>query len=179
MLTCMNGQASKEAATELAAFLLARMEQRGWSLRKTAGEAGISNAALSRATRGVTLPRAETLQALAGPLGVEETTLLRLAGYLDDAPTGDLDTEAAYIARRLTDEVRDDLRRLATDTVGAVVDAFVEMSREIDALRDSRRNRELRQQATAEALALLAELQASRPSLELPRPDDDEESPNE
>jgi transcriptional regulator with XRE-family HTH domain len=72
------------------------------TLRAVADEAGISHGALSNLLSEKKIPRAETLQKLAGAIGAEEARLMLLAGYLDEIPSGYLHPRAATLAERIT-----------------------------------------------------------------------------
>ena len=113
----------------LGQFLQKRIEERGWSNREAARQAGISSGAISTLLRGIKKPRPETLRALADALDIEELRLLYLAGMLNEIPTGELVKEAAYIARRITN-LPPRYRQIAIDAVAAQLDAIYSLYEE-------------------------------------------------
>ena len=88
-----------------------------------AERAGVGQATVSRLLRGVYTPAPETLQAIGRALGIDHIHLMRLAGVPLPPPTDELDPEAVYIARRIT-ELPGDIRAEAIDAIAAQVDAF-------------------------------------------------------
>ena len=76
---------------------------------------GISASHLSRIEKGGRFPSARVLRQIAGPLGLGETELLSLAGYLSPRLPGISEQEAEYIGQRLDPYVA---RVLAQEPIG-------------------------------------------------------------
>jgi transcriptional regulator with XRE-family HTH domain len=70
----------------LATYLNAEMDRRGWSLRQMARRAVISHTTVVKMANGVGHPEVETCQALARALEVPVEDILRMAGILPSAP---------------------------------------------------------------------------------------------
>lgn len=68
------------------------------SIRDVAAAAGISHTALSRLLQGKVAPEPETLRSLAIELRVPETTLMQLAGHIEERPHALTDPEVIEVA---------------------------------------------------------------------------------
>ena len=76
------------------------------TLRKLAGLSGISPSYLGRLESGERFPSASVLKKIAPPLGLEETELFSLAGYLS-SPSSDISEERmSYTAGELDPYVK-------------------------------------------------------------------------
>jgi len=98
------------------------------TLRSLARATGISASHLGRIERGERFPSGHMLKKLAGPLGLEETSLLTLAGMLSENPgqatTGKLDP---YVAAVLAQEPVK-VQRMAVSIL-AIFKTMIEASR--------------------------------------------------
>uniref|UniRef100_A0A6M3M232 Putative DNA binding, helix-turn-helix domain containing protein n=1 Tax=viral metagenome TaxID=1070528 RepID=A0A6M3M232_9ZZZZ len=90
---------------ELGEKLKQARQVKALTLRSLAQATGISASHLGRIERGERFPSGHMLKKLAGPLGLEETSLLTLAGMMSENPgpatTGRLDP---YVAAVLAQE---------------------------------------------------------------------------
>ena len=73
----------------------------GESIRSVARRAGVSHSVFADLLAGKSMPKASTLKKIGKALECNETTLLRLAGYLEEAPHSIRDPRAIYLAQQL------------------------------------------------------------------------------
>ena len=75
------------------------------TIGELAAISGVSASHLSRIERGQRYPSASVLQRIAKPLGLEESELFFLAGYLSPRSTGLSEGVSGYVGRRLDPHV--------------------------------------------------------------------------
>ncbi len=77
------------ASNEIGTVLRARRVAKELTLVKLAALAGVSASHIGRSEKGERFPSVQILRKLAGPLGVTETELLKIAGFLPRDQTDD------------------------------------------------------------------------------------------
>jgi transcriptional regulator with XRE-family HTH domain len=80
----------------LATYLNAEMDRRGWSLRQIARRAAISHTTVVKMANGIGRPEVETCQALARALEIPVEDIFRLAGILPAAPSPNRGVRVVY-----------------------------------------------------------------------------------
>lgn len=95
----------------LGEFIEHHVQRRGWSLRTLAMYANLAPSTVANAVSARHTPSPETLRKLAETLGVDESHLLRLAGHLEETPSGLNDPAVLAIAYRLEDMSPDERMR--------------------------------------------------------------------
>ncbi len=76
----------KTPLPDLGAFIREQRERSAMSLRRLAGQAGISNPYLSQIERGLRKPSADILKAIARALSIRAEVLYERAGLLEHQP---------------------------------------------------------------------------------------------
>ena len=78
---------------ELAAWINAKVTEKGWTLRYAARRSGVSHTTLIRVANGEAHPSARVCQGLAAAFGVSNEDVFRLGGFLPEVIT---DQRAIY-----------------------------------------------------------------------------------
>jgi transcriptional regulator with XRE-family HTH domain len=94
------------AKKELGETLKRRRQLVSLTLRKLSQLSGISPSYLGRIESGERFPSASVLKKIARPLGLEETELFSLAGYLSTASTGTNEERTEYSGNELDPYVK-------------------------------------------------------------------------
>lgn len=95
------------------------------TLRKLADMSGISSSHLGRIEKGERFPSASVLHKIAEPLGLEESELFTLAGFLSPRLAGIEEEKAIYISRQLDPYVSSILGQEPPEVQRAVIGILV------------------------------------------------------
>lgn len=110
--------------TEVGRYL--REFKGGESIRSVARRAGVSHSVFADLLAGKSMPKASTLKKIGKALECNETTLLRLAGYLEEAPHSISDPRAIYLAQQL-DKLPKEVREPTIQAMEAQVRVIYEL----------------------------------------------------